>query len=131
MTRGEFVERLCMAFCVEHDGVYLRGRKSGWLEQEDELYSSDPIARKNVARILHMYLMTERGVKDLSDISGASCLRDLYDCRACANHVAQMYLRGVMKSRTLDKKGEFLWFDLEGAASATEIEESLRIAKEL
>lgn len=131
MTREEFIAMLCASFREDTDGVYLRGRKKGWLEEEDELFAGEQISRKNIARILHMYLVKERGVKDISDISGAECLRDLYDCRVCANHVAQMYLRGIMNHRTLDKKGEFLWFDLEGADSETEIEESLRIAKEV
>ena len=130
MRRGDFIARLCAVFHEEADGVYLRGRRNGWLEQEDELFAGDPVSRKNVARILHMYLMKEKGVKDLPDINDAKVLRDLYDCRVCANHVAQMYLRGIMDARTMDKNGEYLWFDLEAFDQNGDIEESINRAKE-
>lgn len=113
MTREEFIKSLCDVFNENFEGVFLRARKAGWLEQEDDLFKDDTITRKNAARILHMYLLKVMEIPDLKDISGAEVLRDLYDCRVCANHVAQMYLRGIMDARPLDKDGSFRWFDLD------------------
>ena len=53
------------------------------------------------------------GLSDL-DMSGAKGLKDLYDCRVCANHIAQVYMRGIMDAKDLKRDGGFLWFDLEG-----------------
>ena len=50
----------------------------------------------------------------ISGIEKAHVLRDLFDCRVCANHVAQMYLRGIMDARDLMPSEGFMWFDLDG-----------------
>lgn len=113
MTRGSFIENLCNAFGIGKDGIFERGMERGWLEYEDELYCDLSINRKNIARILHMFLLKEMGISDIPDIHRAGVLRDLYDCRVCANHVAQVYLRGIMDARDLAGDGGFLWFDLE------------------
>ena len=61
-----------------------------------------------------MYLLKETKIPDLKDISKAYELTDLFDCRVCATHVAQVYCRGIMDAKNLMKNGRFLWFDLEG-----------------
>lgn len=116
MTTEAFVLKLCSLFGEDSDGVFMRARCSGWLETEDELFKDREITRKNAARIIHMYLKKACEIRDLPDITPAECLRDLYDCKVCANHVAQVYLRGIMDARDLRRKdGErFLWFDLDG-----------------
>ena len=113
MTTDDFIKELCSEAGIDHAGVYIRGRSEGWLEAEDELFRKKPITRKNAARICHMYLLKVMNVRDL-DIKGAEDLKDLYDCRACANHIAQVYLRGIMDAKNIMRGGEFLWFDLNG-----------------
>ena len=113
MTTGEFVKLLCEKAGIESEGVFGRGRKEGWLEAEDEVFKDQPVTRKNVARICHMYLQKVMKINDL-DISKAQEIKDLYDCRVCANHVAQVYLRGIMDAKELKRDGGFLWFDLNG-----------------
>ena len=113
MTTDDFIKELCSKAGIDHAGVYTRGRSEGWLEAEDELFRENPITRKNAARICHMYLLKVMNVRDL-DIKGAEDLKDLYDCRACANHIAQVYLRGIMDAKNIMRGGEFLWFDLNG-----------------
>ena len=113
MTTGEFVKLLCEKTGIESEGVFVRGRKEGWLEAEDEVFKDQPVTRKNVARICHMYLQKVMKIHDL-DISKAQEIKDLYDCRVCANHVAQVYLRGIMDAKELKRDGGFLWFDLNG-----------------
>ncbi|MCQ2504766.1 MAG: hypothetical protein MJ103_06000 [Saccharofermentans sp.] len=117
MLTDDFLRQLCSLSGELYEGIYLEGRRQGWLEEEDYLNSSKDITRKNVARILHLYLLKRRGIKDIGDITEAYKLRDLFDCRVCANHVAQVYLREIMPAKNLSREGEFLWFDLDGEDS--------------
>ena len=114
MTTEDFITELYRQAGEEPKDVFIRGRKEGWLEAEDELFADRDITRKNAARILHMYLLKVRGISDISGIEKAHVLRDLFDCRVCANHVAQMYLRGIMDARDLMPSEGFMWFDLDG-----------------
>lgn len=114
MRTDDFIRELCKVTGEEYSDVYIRGRRAGWLEEADQLYPDSAISRKNVARILHQYLLKVRNIPDIGDISEAYKLKDLFDCRICANHVAQVYLRGLMDAKNLMKEGEFLWFDLDG-----------------
>lgn len=126
MTREQFIYRLLEVFKKDTvEDVFSYGLENGWLEFEDKLYRDDVITRKNIARIIHMFLMKEMGVHDLQDISKAGELRDLYDCRVCANHVAQIYLRGIMGAKDISAKGGFLWFDLNGEDDDPAIEDYL------
>jgi hypothetical protein len=113
MTTEAFVKELCIKAEMEQEGIFARGREEGWLEAEDEVFKDRSITRKNVARICHTYLLKVMNVRDL-DINGANKIRDLYDCRVCANHIAQVYLRGIMDAKNIMRDGEFLWFDLDG-----------------
>ena len=122
MTREQFIKRLLEVFNDDTGDVFSKGLSNGWLEYEDKLYREDEITRKNIARIIHMYLLKEHGVSDIQDISKAGELRDLYDCRIFANHVAQIYLRGIMGAKDLAATGGFLWFDLNGEDDAAAIE---------
>ena len=113
MTTEAFIRELCIRAGIKQDGIFARGREEGWLEAEDEVFKDSTVTRKNVARICHMYLLKVMNVRDL-DMSGANKIRDLYDCRVCANHIAQVYMRGIMDAKNISRDGEFLWFDLDG-----------------
>ena len=125
MTREQFIKRLLEVFGEDNEDVFSNGLENGWLEFEDKLYRDDEINRKNIARIIHMYLLKVKGISDLQDISKAGELRDLYDCRVCANHVAQVYLRDIMSAKELSVNGGFLWFDLNGEDDSAAIEDYL------
>ena len=125
MTREQFIKRLLEVFGEDTGEVFSKGLENGWLEFEDKLYRDDEINRKNIARIIHLYLLKEKGISDLKDISKAAELRDLYDCRVCANHVAQVYLRDIMSAKELSVNGGFLWFDLNGEDDSAAIEDYL------
>ena len=131
MTRLEFIQRLLEIFGEDTVDVFSNGLENGWLEFEDKLYRDDEINRKNIARIIHMYLLKVMGISDLQDISKASELRDLYDCRVCANHIAQVYLRDIMSAKELSVNGGFLWFDLNGEDNTSAIEDYLIRAYEI
>ena len=128
MTREQFIVRLLEVFNEDSADAFSAGLEKSWLEYEDKLYKDDEISRKNIARIIHMYLLKEKGISDIQDISKAGELRDLYDCRVCANHVAQVYLKGIMGAKELSVKGGFLWFDLDGLDDSDAIEDYLKRA---
>ena len=113
------------------ENVFAFGQEHGWLEYEDELYGNEPVSRKQEARIIHMFILKEEGIKDIPDISRAEVLRDLYDCRVCANHIAQVYLRGIMEAKDIAVNGGFLLFDLEGYDEQTVIMETIRRTAEM
>lgn len=54
-----------------------------------------PVTKKLAALILHRFMTYVMKLKDV-DWAGASVLRDVYECRVCANAVAQCYARGVI-----------------------------------
>ena len=78
------------------------GHFRGWLEDSDERHPENLLNRQTAARIINQFMVVELGVPDIADISGAEKLRDLYTCRVCANHVAQVYLRGIMRAQEID-----------------------------
>ena len=106
---GEFVSRL-FALRKESSEIpagqitmpeLLRfGHFRGWLEDSDERNSTAPLNRQTAARIIHQFLKLECSVPDLADIAPALRLRDLYNCRACAEHIAQVYTRGIIKEES-------------------------------
>ena len=73
----------------------------GWIEDQDERFCNESLNRQTAARIVHEFMRIELGVPDLPDISDANVLADLYTCHACVNHIAQVYLRGIIKSQTV------------------------------
>jgi len=102
---SSFVERLCKNIQIKNPMQY--GRKKGWLEEIDEIQASEPITRKQVARILHMYLRNELCEPDLMNWKNAEKLRDLYECRVCVNHVAQIYEKGIIGSVKINGNNVF------------------------
>ena len=71
----------------------------------DEVALTNPgeeIDKKTVSLIIHYYMRQTLKISDLPDISKAYVLKDLFDCRVCANHIAQVYLRGIMEAEETD-----------------------------
>lgn len=83
-----------MLFGEKADEAILK--EQGIIEEQDVLWSDRAINRKRVAAVVHNYMKIVLGMQDLQDISKAEIVNDLYDCRVCANHIAQVYLRDIM-----------------------------------
>ena len=81
------------------------GHVKGWLEDQDERFGNNLLDRRSAARIIHRYMKIELGIPDLEDISAANVLADLYTCRTCVNHIAQVYLRGIMEAQVVERDG--------------------------
>ena len=103
---GNFVSRLFALHPTQTEGktppslpeLLRYGHFRGWLEDQDERNPAAPLNRQPAARIVHLFLLIECGLQDLSNITPANNLKDLYTCRACANHIAQVYCRGIMEA---------------------------------
>ncbi len=78
----------------------------GWIEDQDERFCDKNLNRQTAARILHQFMKIEMGLPDLQDISAANVLADLYTCHTCVNHIAQVYLRGIMDAQTVERDGK-------------------------
>ena len=88
------------------DALLDYGKRRGWLEAQDILDSGKPLLRRQAARILHEFIRKECRETDEEDWGAAKELADLYDCRVCANHVAQVYVKGIMEAHARGKSGE-------------------------
>lgn len=72
----------------------------GIIEDYDVINRTAPIERRSAARIIHEALLKEYNEADESDWLSADMLSDLYDCHSCVNHIAQVYVKGIMTGRT-------------------------------
>ena len=95
----------------------------GLIDMSDKVYPEKNVVRKKAAKILHMYLLNVMHVKDEDDISPASVMKDLYDCRVCVNHIAQVYLKGIMKAH--EYPGGLILFDPDVEISDAEVRDAL------
>ena len=75
------------------------GHFRGWLEDSDERQPEAPLNRQTAVRITHQFMLIELKIPDLADISPAAKLKDLYTCRVCTNHIAQLYTRRIMEAK--------------------------------
>ena len=57
------------------------------------------MTRQNAAKTVHEWLKRVRLEPDEPDIEAALRLRDIYDCHACVERVAQVYVKGIMTAR--------------------------------
>lgn len=57
------------------------------------------MTRQNAAKTVHDWLRKVCLEPDDPDIEAALRLRDIYDCHACVEHVAQVYVKGIMTAR--------------------------------
>ena len=103
-----------------------------WLEDQDETHPENPLNRQTAARILHEFLRIECGLNDLQDITSATQLKDLYTCRVCTNHIAQVCARGLMHPQEIQtsEKEELIFNHLE-VMKKSEVQKILGKVKEL
>ena len=84
-------------------------REAGLIEEQDISEKDEPLDRRTAARLIHLYIRDVLGINDLRDITPSYQLRDLFDCRVCANHIAQVYQRGIISAVRIN---EMLIFDV-------------------
>ena len=65
---------------------------------------SETPVRKNAARLLHIFLLSVLNEPD-EDWGVYKDLKDIYDCRICANAIAQVCVKGLMAPVTGNEFG--------------------------
>lgn len=123
-NKDKFIEMLVSFSGISKEELL----QKGVLETGDLSESFEEIDRRSAARILHNFMRIVLGIKDEPDISKAYVLKDLFDCRVCANHIAQVYLRGVMKEVNIDG---LIIFDVYGKVTESDVEVWLEAVREL
>lgn len=119
VTVEQFVMLLWRTFCRETESfkkmpetaiydfkqILHLGREKNWLEDEDERFFNREITRRAVARIIHQFTKIELKIPDSADIKPAEFLKDLYTCRVCANHIAQVIVKKIMDAEEIERDG--------------------------
>ncbi len=77
------------------------------------------MTRKNIVGLIHDFLRTELQEPDEIDSAPAYVLQDLFDCRVCAGHIIQVYVKGIMDGIVLPD-GRMV-FDAEKQVSKEEL----------
>ncbi len=103
MKEKEFFDRLILEYTSETGtdpgeysmGPYLDIFAGAYPVEKSEVR----LTRKVCACILHEFLKNVLGYPDI-DWDRANGLKDIYECRVCANSIAQVYERGIMPEYT-------------------------------
>lgn len=105
----EFVQELwSLKNQLEPEDILHYGHRKGWLEDQDEVYSQSTLDKRTAARILHQFMKIELKLPDAPDITSAQALQDLYTCRVCASHIAQVYVQKLMDAEEIDQNGNIV-----------------------
>ena len=96
-------------------------------EEEYHCRGEQVCKRKDAARILHCFLSKIKRLPDLTAFSKLSDIKDLYDCRICANSIAQVLLRGIMDPARIPTgdRSFITIFDLESKITREEAEDAI------
>lgn len=78
--------------------MYAAEDRMGRADSEVSQKPQELITRKTVAGIIHRALLLS-GEADEEGIDAAWQLQDLYTCKACVNHIAQVYSKGIMTAQ--------------------------------
>lgn len=112
VTTKDFVNMIFKSAPFSQDLVkdnFEAAKELGIIDAQDVLNGENALERRHAAKIMHTVLRKLCKEKDEADINKASVLADLYDCRVCANNVAQMFLKGIMDSRITMESGRLLF----------------------
>ena len=99
MTEKKFFDYLIERYMEETGQDLPAGGLGYYLEYFLDNYPPEKLelklTRKICARLIQEFMMNVLKVPDV-DWKSASDLKDIYDCRVCANAIAQVYERGIM-----------------------------------
>lgn len=63
------------------------------------------LEKRDAARLIHLFFRYTRIEEDEENWDKAKVLKDLYDCRSCVDHVAQIYVKGIIRPVSIDVFG--------------------------
>ncbi|SDB59542.1 hypothetical protein [Butyrivibrio sp. INlla16] len=99
MTTAAFIDYLT----EEYRGDTAAFWKHMMADNSEEMLMQ-PVTKKKAALILHAMMRDSLDIKDV-DWDKARKLKDIYDCRICANAVAQVIERGLIEPEKPDLFG--------------------------
>ena len=100
LTKGRFIALIADA--ADMTVSLQEFRKAGWVEEQDIMGQDEELDRRTAARIIHLFMRIVLGIKDSEDITPAYQLKDLFDCRVCAGHIAEVYMKGIIPAVELN-----------------------------
>ena len=90
-------DEICWSKSDSEKGVSFVCKKLGPCESlVIKIATAEPLDRKTAAKTVHEYLLNTMAEADSDHWKKAEALKDLYDCRTCAAHIAQVYVKGIM-----------------------------------
>lgn len=125
LTKGRFIALIADSF-LDTTVQLQKFREAGWIEEQDILGCEDELDRRTAARIIHMFMRRVLEIRDMEDITPAYQLRDLFDCRVCAGHIAEVYMRGIIPAVELNGMKIFDVFRTVSEEEAAAMIEALR-----
>lgn len=93
----QYEQKAGKALSEEDLGPYTREL----LNSKCSTYKAGGVLRKTAARIIFEFLRYTLKEPD-ADWGKSRNLKDIYDCRVCANPIAQVYEKGLLSSRQND-----------------------------
>lgn len=87
----EYVERTGEDLPAEGLGYYLEYFLDNYPPEKLEL----KLTKKIAARLIHEFMLNVLKIPD-EDWKESGTLKDIYDCRVCANAIAQVYDKGII-----------------------------------
>lgn len=75
--------------------VYHADKRTGRVDCDVSQHFEEPIKRRTAAGMIH-HVLLRAGEADEESIEAALRLKDLYTCRTCVSHIAQVYVKGIM-----------------------------------
>lgn len=94
ITTRHFVEKMAQKLWCSCSPI--KAVEKGLITDFDIRHFGDLIERRHAARIIHNTLLF-LNEQDETAYTLARNLRDLYSCRTCVNHIAQVYEKGIME----------------------------------
>ncbi len=116
---------------IPDDELFEKAYSMQVIDNQDYLHPYEYISRKAAARIIHHTLLYLLDEMDISDIRPASVLADLYDCRTCVLHIAQVYLKKIMDSKIVTDENSGKTYEIFDMNSGIEYEEMNQILSKI
>ena len=90
----EYLEKVSEDLPADGLGYYLEYFLDNYPAEKLEL----KLTKKIAARIIHEFMRNVLGISD-EEWKASGGLKDIYDCRVCANSIAQVYDRGIIPAK--------------------------------
>lgn len=79
-----------------YSGYMTYALENGIITDSEYELPNAAVTRQSAARIAHKMLIKAYNEQDDENWTAAEALADLYDCRICVMHIAQVYVKGIM-----------------------------------